>query len=275
MSHLPSPDGAEYLIEVDRATVVRGATTVLRDFSLRIGMGQHTAILGANGCGKSTFIKLISRELYPLWREGAAPVRLFGEERWNVWDLRQRLGIVDSDLTHELQRNSVLQVEEAVLTGLFATLVILDPSAVTPTMRQAAREALAAVGALELAQRRCAELSTGEMRRVLIARCLVNRPRALLLDEPTAGLDPVARLRFVGLIGELARQGITIVLVTHHIEEIVPEIDRVVLMRAGEVLLDTTRAHALTSANLSTAFGGQVRVMRDGDVFSAVALTAT
>ena len=172
------------LIELDRATVVRGQVKVLHGLSLRIAQGQHTALLGPNGCGKSTFIKLITRELYPL----------------------------------------------------------------------------AMTGALSLRERAYAELSAGETRRVLIARALVNRPQALLLDEPSTGLDLVAREQLVATMRVLAQQGITLVLVTHHIEEIIPEIERVVLLRDGRVLADGTRAELLRNEPLSAVFGGAITV---------------
>ncbi len=258
------------LFELDRATVVRGATRVLHDLSLRIPLGQHTAILGPNGCGKSTFIKLISRELYPLAREGDAPVKVFGLRRWNVNELRNRLGVVTSDLTRDLQQMPFLRVEDAVVTGFFSSFVVPPHRDVSDDMRERARRALAEVRALPLADRQVAELSTGEMRRVLIARALVHAPQALLLDEPTAGLDLVARQHFLGLMRSLAQRGITLVLVTHHIEEIIPEIDRVLLLRDGAVCADGDRAGTLTDAHLSHAFGGPVQVRRDGDYYGAV-----
>lgn len=257
------------LIELDHASVMRGPVEVLHELSLSIGLGQHTVILGANGCGKSTFIKLITRELYPLAREDRVPVRLFGQERWNVFELRHCLGIVSNDLTRDLQKMPTLRVEDAVLSGFFATQVINRPEAITAAMRERAREVLEQVHAARLATRLCAELSTGEMRRVLIARALVNRPQALLLDEPTSGLDLVAQQRFVDLIGELARQGITLVLVTHHIEEIVPEIKRVILLRGGRVFADGERDALLTAEQLSAIFDGPVQVQYADGRYSA------
>lgn len=257
------------LIELDRATVVRGDVAVLHALSLRIVAGQHTAILGANGSGKSSFIKLINRELYPLAREGESPVKVMGRDRWNVNELRTHLGVVTGDLGRDLLEMPGLGVEDAVLTGFFASFMLPPDREVSPGMRERAREALAQVRATALASRPVAELSTGEMRRVLIARALVNRPQALLLDEPTTGLDLVAQQQFIGLLRELARQGITLVLVTHHIEEIVPEIDRVILLREGRVLADGTRADVLTSELLSQAYGGPLRVRREGDAYSA------
>ena len=261
---LPKP-----LIELDRATVVRGDAAVLHALSLRIVAGQHTAILGANGSGKSSFIKLINRELYPLAREGESPVKVMGRDRWNVNELRTQLGVVTGDLGRDLQDMPELGVEDAVLTGFFASFVLPPDLQVTATMRDRAREVLAQAHATALMSRQVAELSTGELRRVLIARALVHRPQALLLDEPTAGLDLVARRDFLDLLRKLAWQGITLVLVTHHLEEIIAEIDRVILLREGRVLADGARADVLTSELLSQAYGGPLRVRQEGDAYSA------
>lgn len=269
MDPTPAP-----LIELDRATVVRGDHAVLHDLSLRIVAGQHTAILGPNGCGKSSFIKLITRELYPLAREGESPVKVLGQDRWNITALRTQLGIVTGDLTRDLLDMPELGVEDAVMSGFFASLVVPEDVEVTDDMRERVTGALALVDALALTTRRVAELSTGELRRVLIARALVHRPQALLLDEPTAGLDLVAQHAFLHLLRGLARQGITLVLVTHHLEEIIPEIDRVILLRAGSVSADADRATALTSENLSAVFGGGVRVRREGERYSATTVNA-
>lgn len=257
------------LIELDRATVVRGDAAVLHALSLRIVAGQHTAILGPNGCGKSTFIKLINRELYPLAREGESPVKVMGRDRWNVNELRTQLGVVTGDLGRDLLEMPGLGVEDAVLTGFFASFMLPPDCEITPGMRDRAHQALAQVHATALTTRQVAELSTGEMRRVLIARALVHRPQALLLDEPTAGLDLVAQRDFLQLLRKLAREGITLVLVTHHLEEIIAEIDRVILLRAGSVLADGARADVLTSELLSQAYGGPLRVRQEGDAYSA------
>lgn len=259
----------ETLIELDRASVVRGDATVLHALSLRIVAGQHTAILGPNGCGKSSFIKLITRELYPLAREGETPIRVMGRDRWNINELRMQLGVVTGDLGRDLLEMPELGVEDAVLTGFFASFMLPPDAEITPSMRDRAHEVLAQVHASDLLGRQVAELSTGQMRRVLIARALVHRPQALLLDEPTAGLDLVAQRDFLQLLRGLARQGITLVLVTHHLEEIIAEIDRVILLRAGNVLADGPRADVLRSDLLSRAYGGPLRVRKEGNVYSA------
>ncbi len=266
------PASSVPLIELDRACVIRGQVRVLHDLSLRIEQGQHTALLGPNGCGKSSFIKLITRELYPLAHgDGTVAVRVLGQNRWQVDRLRSQLGIVTGDLSSNLSDMPGLTVEEAVLTGFFASFVVPAFREVTPEMRERARETLAMTGALPLLQRGYAELSAGETRRVLIARALVNRPQALLLDEPSTGLDLIAREQLIATMRELARQGITLVLVTHHIEEIIPEIERVVMLRGGKILADGSRAELLRDGPLSELFGGPIRVVDQAGRLSAFA----
>ncbi len=262
------------LIELDRASVIRGQVRVLHELTLRIDQGEHTAILGPNGCGKSTLIKLITRELYPLARAGdAPPVQVMGQVRWQVDRLRSQLGIVTSDFSANLADMPDLTAEDAVLSGFFASFVIPPHREVTDDMRMRAAEALALTGALPLLRRRYAELSLGETRRVLIARALVNQPQALLLDEPSTGLDLVARGQLLAMLRDLAGRGITLVLVTHHVEEIVPEIGRVVLLRGGRVVADGAREQVLAADPLSEAFGGPVRVWREDGQYLAAAAT--
>lgn len=258
------------LIELDRATACRGLVPVLHDLSLRLEAGRHAAILGPNGCGKSTFVKLITRELYAVAREGAPPVRVFGRERWDVFALRARLGLVAPDLQRDLLRAPGLTAVEAVLSGFFASQRVPEEG-VTAALRERAREALDESDATHLAERPIAELSTGETRRVLIARAIAHRPRALLLDEPTTGLDIAAQTHFLALLRRLAQNGTTLLLVTHHAEEIVPEIQRVILLRTGRVFADGTPDDVLTAANLSALYGLSLDVERGTRGFRLVA----
>ncbi len=252
------------LIELDRATVVRGQVKVLHGLSLRIAQGQHTALLGPNGCGKSTFIKLITRELYPLAQgDGSVAVKVLGQNRWQVDRLRSQLGIVTGDLSSNLSDMPGLGVEDAVISGFFASYVVPAHRDVTDAMRDRARHALELARASSLLGRSYAELSAGETRRVLIARALVNQPRALLLDEPSTGLDLVSRQHLVDTMRHLAGQGITLVLVTHHIEEVIPEIQRVVLMKGGRIFADGLRGELLRAGPLSEVFGGPIDVQEE------------
>jgi iron complex transport system ATP-binding protein len=253
------------LIELDDARVLRDGRAALDGVSLRLPQGRHTAILGPNGCGKSTFIQVMTRQLYPLAHgDGRAPVRILGEARWDVRALRSRLGIVTGALHEDLLSVPELGVRDVVLGAFDARLAPqddADPAA--PDRHDRAAAALDRVEAGHLAARPYAALSTGEARRVLLARALVHAPQALLLDEPAAGLDVVAHARMLRALRRLAREGVTLVLVTHHAEELIPEIGHVVLLRGGRVVADGSRGAVLTPPLLARAFGGPLR-LHDG-----------
>lgn len=258
------------LLEIDEASVMRGNRLILDRLLLRVAAGQHTAILGPNGSGKSTLVKLIARQLYPLARDdGRGQVRIFGRERWNVAALRSRLGIVSPAVQRDYTSDTPLEAFDAVISGFFAARGLGLDHQVTERMRERAREALEQLDASHLAGREMASLSTGEARRVLIARALVHRPRALLLDEPCAGLDLVSRRRFLESLRSLARGGTTLLLVTHHIEEVLPEIVQVLLLRDGRLRQQGAKSEVLTDAALTDTFGMPIRVRRRGEWYDA------
>lgn len=262
------------LLEIDTATVLRGGRPVLDRFSLRLDAGRHTAILGANGSGKSTLVQLVTRQLYPLAPDdGGNPVRVFGRAHWNVAELRGLLGIVSPALQNDYTSDAPLEVFDAVVSGFFAARGLGLDHRVNAGMRERAHSALEQLGASHLIGRAMASLSTGEARRVLIARALVHRPRALLLDEPCAGLDPASRRRFLENLRALARGGTTLLLVTHHVEEILPEIGQVLLLKDGRVLRQGDKAATLTDAALGEAFGMPMRVTRHGEWYHAAVQT--
>lgn len=245
-----APDGPP-LLELDAVSVVRGDRTLLDRASLKLALGEHTVILGRNGSGKSTLVKLIAHQIHPL---GGSGVRVFGSDRWDVFELRRRIGIVSSTLQIDFAANEPLGVRDAVLSGFFASQGLWRHHAVTDAMREQADQALEQMGITHLAERQMATLSTGESRRTLIARALVHQPKALLLDEPCAGLDPATRRQFLDALRHLARGGVTLILVTHHIEEILPEIARVVMLRDGRIIGDGPREALLTDARISDLF---------------------
>lgn len=234
--------------------------------ALSIAAGENTAILGANGSGKSTLVKLIARELYPAW---GADVRIFGQDSWNVFELRRHLGIVSSTMQLDFDAEPPLEVLDCVVSGFFASRGLWAHQHYTQDMIDASRAALAEVAADHLIGRSIASLSTGEARRVLIARALAHRPRALLLDEPCAGLDPAARHHFLDMLRGIAAGGTALVLVTHHIEEILPEIDRIVMLRGGRIARDGAKAELLTSDALSALFDLPIAVRTHGAWYRA------
>jgi iron complex transport system ATP-binding protein len=296
-------------LELCNASVVLGRARVLDGLTLSIDVGEHAAVLGPNGAGKSTLMRLLTLQLYPLMdREGSAveredfppplaedpselrrgtpkrqrrgggsrakdgppPIRLFGRDRWNVFELRSQMGIVSADLHDRFvhgNSNGVVNALDTVASGFFATHGVFAHQRVTAAMRAQALEALDRVGAAALATRTLDTLSTGEARRVLIARALVHAPKVLVLDEPTRGLDLVARHVFMERVRDVARQGTTILLVTHYVEEIIPEIDRVVLLERGRIAFDGTKQDALTAARLSQVFAAPLTIHQASDYY--------
>jgi iron complex transport system ATP-binding protein len=252
------------LLQMQAASVVKGGRRVLDDLSLEIREGEHTAILGPNGAGKSSFIRLITREDYPLAHDnGTPPLSIFGQELWNVFELRSHLGIISADLQEAFLNRTLpgrTRGLDAVLSGFFASYGLFRHHHLTPAMQEKGRRALALMEASHLAGAFIEAMSPGEVRRILIARALVPDPRALLLDEPSTGLDLMVRHRFLRTLQNLARHGKTIILVTHHIEEIFPEINRVILLQHGRLLLDGPKPRVLTSRHLSAMFEGPVTV---------------
>ncbi len=260
----------EPLLVLDDAHLVRDGSVILDGLSLRIEAGQHTAILGPNGAGKSSLVRLIHRDLYPLARaDGRAPMRLLGRERWDVFQLRKQLGIVSGDLQQRFGNDDSVNAFDAVVSGFFASQVLSFNHPVTDTMRERAFAALQRLDAAHLAKRRIATLSTGEARRVLIARALVHEPGALLLDEPTAGLDLVAQRTLLESLRKLARSGTTLLLVTHHLEEIIPEIEQVILLRDGRVFASGDKAQMLRAEVLTKVYSAPIDVHGESGYYYA------
>ena len=256
--------------------MVKDGVRVLDGLTLSIREGEHTAILGPNGAGKTTLINLLTLDDYACTSDEPAngdrppAVRVLGDHRWNVFELRSKLGIISSDLHNRfIGGNSAgsIRGEDAVVSGFFATQGFLVNLDVTPAMRAQARAALDRLDAGHLGAKRMDRMSTGEARRVLIARALVAEPRALVLDEPSVVLEVVAQRRFLDMVRNIARHGTTIVLITHHVEEIFPEIGHVILLRRGRVLdAGPTRA-MLTADRLSALFEAPIQVTESGGYF--------
>ena len=247
--------------------IARGENIVLHDINLEIATGEHIAILGPNGCGKSTLIKAMLCECYPIVRPGMV-LQVYGRDRWDVQQLRRHLGVVASELPGE--RTAVTRGLDAVVSGFFASSTLWPNLVVSDAMRTSAREALVLIGAEYLHDRYVGEMSAGEKRRVMIARALVHQPEMLLLDEPSNALDLAAQrelreiLRTVAA-GSTTRRGTGILMVTHHLADILPEMQRVVLMSKGRIFADGPKQAWLNPATLQTLFNVPLQLVeRDG-----------
>jgi iron complex transport system ATP-binding protein len=258
---------SQTFLEMRAVNVARGDRIVLHDVNLSIRAGEHVAILGPNGCGKSTLILAMTCHLYPIVQPGMA-VRIFGRERWDLTELRRYFGVVSAGpMGAELpgERTAVTCGLDAAIAGFFSASTLWPNLHVAAEMRARAREALARIEATHLAEQLVGTMSAGEKRRIMIARALVHRPQQLLLDEPSNALDLASQRELRETLRGLAREGTGLVMVTHHLGDILPEIARIILMREGRIVADGPRDELLTESRLSELFRAPVRIGRDAE----------
>ena len=259
MTSIPAP-----LLSFTHVTVMRGDCAALQDVNLEIACGEHVCILGPNGCGKSTLIKTITRECYPLVRDRSR-ICILGRERWDIFKLRSLLGIVSPDVLASCTTDATGR--DVVLSGFFSSTRIFPHHHPDPKRLALADQAMARLGIGHLGGRAVAEMSSGEAKRTLIARALVHQPQTLLFDEPSNALDISAQIQLRDTMRELAQSGLGILLVTHHVSEIIPEIERVVLLREGRILADGPKSSVLTEGHLANLFGVPIRLAKHDGYF--------
>ncbi len=256
------------LVEIRNATIWRRTTRVFDDLDLVIEQHERVAIVGPNGAGKTTLLKAINRELYPVMKNESV-FRILGRDTWNVWELRKQIGVVSQDL--QQRYTSTTTALEVVVSGFHSSIGVHGTLAnrVQKDQVAAARATLDELGAGDLAATPLGSMSTGQQRRCLLARALVHQPHTLILDEPTAGLDFAASFDYLERIRGLARAGRNIVIVTHHLNEIPPEVDRVILLDEGRIVADGNKRDVLTADRLSTIYGTPIRVAEIDGYFLA------
>ena len=257
-----------FLLELKNVTVIRCGKKILDSVSLSIEQGEQVAIIGPNGSGKSSLIKTFTKEYYPLAETEELVLKIMGKDSWNVFELRKLLGIVSGDLQQTYCRQ--IKVLDVILSGFFSSIGIYYNHNVTPEMGTRAREILEFLEISHLENRLICELSTGEARRVLIGRALVHDPHVLVLDEPSNSLDMKALNSFRESIRKIAISGKSVIMVTHNLQDVIPEIKRVVLIREGKVFMDGKKGDILTGANLSELFSLSVKVLEKGGYYQAL-----
>ncbi len=249
------------VLEVSGLTVTRRGTRVLSELTWRVNPGEMWCILGPNGSGKTSLLSCLTGFLTPSGGRISLLGEVFGETDWI--GLRRRVGIVSSSLGRLVdEEETALSVIGSGLSGQINYWGRIPREA-----QAAARRIARQVRCVPVLDRPWAVLSQGERQRVLIGRALIASPALMILDEPCAGLDPVARQRFLVFVQELAskRKGPSLVFVTHHLEEIPPACTHVLALRDGRAVAAGPCAEVLTDKVLSRVFGAKVHVSRDGD----------
>jgi iron complex transport system ATP-binding protein len=248
------------LLEFKNVTVIRGRKKILDSLSITIRAGENVAILGPNGAGKSSFIKTITREYYPFPQKKDYSFKIWGEDRWDVFDLRFLLGIVSGDLQNAFAME--MSGMEVVLSGFFSSIRLYGRR-VTSEMKEKTERILRFLEINHLKDRFMTEMSSGEARRFLIARALIHNPKALILDEPIIALDLHAQYKFRKILRKISRSGTGIILITQNLQDIIPQINRVILMRKGRFYKDGSKAKIITTRNISTLFKVPVRITKE------------
>lgn len=255
------------IIDFQNITVFQGRNKVLDDFSLTIDESQSTVILGPNGSGKTTLLKLLNRELY-IVEEKNSSLKIFEKDRWNVDELRSNLGVVSQHLQYGYSSSAIgLYV---VLSGFYSSDGIWQHQEFDKGKLDRAKEVMDLLSITHLKDREFSTMSTGEQRKFLLARSLVNDPAVLVFDEPTSGLDMSTCFQYLEIIRELISMGKKVILVTHHIHEIPPEVTRVILLKEGRVIEDGDKDQILTNTNLTNLFDWPIRVIKENGYFQAI-----
>jgi iron complex transport system ATP-binding protein len=255
------------IIDFQNVTVFQGRNKVLDDFSLTIDESQSTVILGPNGSGKTTLLKLLNRELY-IVEEKNSSLKIFEKDRWNVDELRSNLGVVSQHLQYGYSSSAIgLYV---VLSGFYSSDGIWQHQEFDESKLDRAKEVMDLLSISHLKDREFSTMSTGEQRKFLLARSLVNDPAVLVFDEPTSGLDMSTCFQYLEIIRELISMGKKVILVTHHIHEIPPEVTRVILLKEGRVIEDGDKDQILTNTNLTNLFDWPIRVLKENGYYQAI-----
>ena len=255
------------IIELKNISVFQQRNKVFDNFSLSLEQGENTVILGPNGSGKTTLLKLLNRELYIVANE-ISSIKIFGKDRWNVEELRTHLGVVSHHLQTNFSSNALgLYV---VLSGFYASDGIWQHQKFDDEHLELANQVMNLLDIENLRSRQYATMSTGEQRKFLLARALVHNPEVLVLDEPTSGLDLRACFQYLEIIQELMNTGKNVILVTHHIHEIPPEITRAILLKEAKVIGDGDKVKVFTSKSLSKLFDRPIKIIQENGFYQAL-----
>lgn len=255
------------LMQLHDAVVRRAGREILNIADFQVNYGENIAMLGPNGAGKSTFLRLFTREVHPLHRD-ISPVRFNGKDRIILSEVKSIMGIVSATMQDQVTVH--LPAVQIVAGGLFGTLGLPHHYEMTKADEEAALAAMEMLGIEHLAGRDVMTLSSGEARRVLIARELIHDPQVLVFDEPCTGLDPEGMFYVRRSMRKLVQSGKSVILVTHYPEDIIPEVDRVVMIKDGTIYDDGPKKELLTSEKMSSLFEVPMKVLEQNGYYSLV-----
>ena len=240
------------LLRLHDAKVKMDGRVILDVDDFVINQGERIVVLGPNGSGKSTLVKLLTKEIEPVWRE-TPPVLFMGQPDPSEETLIETVGLVSTDVQERMMVHRT--VFDIVLGGFFGSVGVPFHTGASDEQVEQARKAIREIGIPSLSERDMLTLSTGQARRALIARALINGPALLIFDEPTSGLDPEGAWNMRQSLSALAKAGHTILVITHNVSDIMPEFDRVVMLQDAHIVADGPKEEVLTTQKLRHLFG--------------------
>lgn len=240
------------LLRLHDAKVKMDGRVILDVDDFVINQGERIVVLGPNGSGKSTLVKLLTKEIEPVWRE-TPPVLFMGQPDPSEETLIETVGLVSTDVQERMMVHRT--VFDIVLGGFFGSVGAPFHIGASDEQVEQARKAIREIGIPSLSERDMLTLSTGQARRALIARALINGPALLIFDEPTSGLDPEGAWNMRQSLSALAKAGHTILVITHNVSDIMPEFDRVVMLQDAHIVADGPKEEVLTTQKLRHLFG--------------------
>ncbi len=240
------------LLRLHDAKVKMDGRVILDVDDFVINQGERIVVLGPNGSGKSTLVKLLTKEIEPVWRE-TPPVLFMGQPDPSEETLIETVGLVSIDVQERMMVHRT--VFDIVLGGFFGSVGVPFHIGASDEQVEQARKAIREIGIPSLSERDMLTLSTGQARRALIARALINGPALLIFDEPTSGLDPEGAWNMRQSLSALAKAGHTILVITHNVSDIMPEFDRVVMLQDAHIVADGPKEEVLTTQKLRHLFG--------------------
>ena len=255
------------IVEIFNASVIKNDYTLLDSITLKIGNGEHAAVIGPNGSGKTSLLKLITKDYYPVYNGDNSFIKVFDKKNIPIFELRSRIGILSDNLQNTYNRRC--NGKNVILSGFFGSIGIHEYQEITPDMINKTEETLDFLEINELAHKKLEEMSSGEINRFLVGRALVNEPEVLILDEPTCNLDLKSADIFLSYIRKIAKKGKTIIMVTHNLHDIIPEMDRIIMMKNGKIFKDGQKESLLTSDNMSGLFDSKIKVIHSNKYFTA------
>jgi iron complex transport system ATP-binding protein len=255
------------IIEIYNASVIKDDCTLLDSISLVINIGEHAAVIGPNGSGKTSLLKLITKDYYPIFNEGKSYIKIFKKTNLSIFELRSKIGILSDNPQNAYNRKCIGR--NVILSGFFGSIGIYSYQKITEKMHQKVDEILDFLEIKDLSHKRLDQMSSGEANRFLVGRALVNDPDVLILDEPTSNLDIKSANIFLSYIQKIAKKGKTIIMVTHNLGDIIPEIERVIMMKNGRIFKDGKKEDILISENMSILFDSKIEVINNKQYYNA------